>query len=270
MTFSPNKTLIAALVAATTACGESNRTLHPIFIEGRAVETKGDTLIAMTRSGFSGLLVRNNQSRSMDTLGMGVLNSPVHLQAIDDGWLVSDSREGSWWIRVLNHVGQPMDSIGFGNELATPNQFAGLPDGRVVFEVPGGVLMETLAGVTDTFAITDENVGQTGMLVALAGGVLHAVPDKHVTLYNAFGNPRWQLEWQWRESAVFTDIAVDANGRPHMIAAVERDQHFVVYSLDVVTGEIVRWSEPGPDATFLVERLGNIKPDDPSVWVGQR
>jgi hypothetical protein len=261
--------LALALAASSVSCGKSNTTLQPIFIQGRAVEISGDTVVAMTRSGFSGILLRNNRTEIIDTLAYQSVSSPVHLQLLENGWLVSESREGAWWISGLNLEGDRVDSIGFENERPTPHQFAGLPDGRIVLEVPGGVLLSILEGVVDTFVVTDENAGRSGILVALAGGVMHAVPDQHITLYNEFGNPRWRLEWPWRETAVFTDIAVDANGRPHMMAGIARDEHFVVYSLDVVTGEVIRWSEPGPDATFVVERLGLITPDDPVNWAGE-
>lgn len=261
--------MLPVITALSLSCGKSNRSLQPIFIEGRAVETSGDTLIAMTRSGFPGIILRNNRTQKIDTLAFEVVSSPVHLQSHDGGWLVSDSREGSWWIWALDEVGNIVDSIGFSAPMPTANQFARLPEGGIVVESPGGILLKFSGEVADTFAVTEENPGKTGILIALAGGVFHAVPDKHITLYNAFGNPRWRVVWPWMETAAFTDVAVDAHGRPHLIAGIARDQHFIVYSLDVVTGEVIRWSEPGPDATFVVERLGLIKPDDPVAWAGQ-
>jgi hypothetical protein len=242
--------------------------LQPIFIDGRAVEYAGDSLIAMTESGFSGIIVRNRSTGGLDTLGEGVLHSPVHVQSTPDGWLVSDVEGESWRIVALDRGGNPTDTIDAGALDATPHQFARLPDGAVVVETPGGVLTRLLGTVRDTFALTDENPGSTGLLIAAKGGVLHAVPDRHITLYNGLGHARWRVEWPWQNTATVTDLAIDANGRFHVIAGIERNGYFVVYTLASLTGEVIRWSQPGPDATFIVERLGRIKPDDPANWTG--
>jgi len=96
---------------------------------------------------------------------------------------------------------------------------------------------------------------------AAEGGAVQALPGKHITLYNEFGHIRWRIDWPWRETAYVNDLTVDAQGRIHVIAGIPSEKNFVVYSLAAVTGEVVRWSTPGPYASFNVDYLGEIRPD---------
>ena len=143
---------------------------------------------------------------------------------------------------------------------AMPHQFAILPDGRIIVEAKDGRLVALHGDSVSTFV--DVRAGATpGLIAGTHGGVVQALPDKHITLYNQFGHMRWRINWPWRETAVVTDVDVDANGRIHLIAGIPSEKHFVVYSISPATGEVVRWSIPGPSASFLVDHYGAIVPD---------
>ncbi|MFQ5552043.1 MAG: hypothetical protein ACE5FJ_12490, partial [Gemmatimonadales bacterium] len=241
--------------------------LQPIFIDGRAVEPVGDTLVAFTLSGAPGFTVRDRRTNSVRVLGADILQGPVHLQSLAGRWYVSEVSEGAPAIAVLDADGTLEDRIDLAPFDATPHQFAVLPDGGIVVEAPGGLLLTLGPTEIDTFTITDQAESRTGLLVAASGGLLHAVPDHHITLYNGFGNIRWRIEWPWAETAFVSDLSFDVNGRPHVIAGIARTDEFRVYSLSVLTGEVIRWSGQEPNATFLVERWGELKPDIAENWI---
>lgn len=249
-----------ALAAALGGCGRSGSPPQPIFIDGRAVTAVGDTLLAYTRAGLPAVLLRDRRSGTADTLGRGNLHSPLHIQFINDRWYVSDMEDGKPSLVVFTRdrrMERRVDLAGVG---AVPHQFAVLPDNRLVVETAEGRLV---ALVDDSMTIFVEVRGgpKIGLVAAASGGVVQALPDKHITLYNQFGHIRWRIDWPWLETAFVTDLAVDANGRIHIIAGIPSENHFVVYGLAATTGEVVRWSTPGPYASFTVDFLGDIRPD---------
>jgi hypothetical protein len=156
--------------------------------------------------------------------------------------------------------------IAIDSLVSAPHQFAVLPDGRVVVEAPDGRLLALSGDSVTTFALTPRSE-RTGLLVAARGGVLHAVPDRAITLYNAQGNIRWRLDWPWNSSAFVADLSVDSQGRPHVLAGEAGRSGFIVFGLLPETGEVGRWSEAGPFATFVVRPLGDIMPDSAYRWV---
>jgi hypothetical protein len=249
------------LAGGLTACGPSAPPPQPIFIDGRPVTVVGDSVLAFTRSGLSVVLLAHRASGAVfDTLGAGVLHSPLHIQFVGDRWYVSDIEHGRPSLAVFTPDGHLERRIDLARVGATPHQFAVLPDGRIIVEATNGRLLALQDDSVTTFV--DVRAGATpGLIAGTHGGVLQALPDKHITLYNGFGHMRWRINWPWRETAVVTDLDVDANGRIHVIAGIPSEKHFVVYSLSPVTGEVVRWSIPGPSASFVVNHFGAITPD---------
>jgi hypothetical protein len=242
--------------------------LDLIYVDGRAVAAVGDSLFAVTQASSRGIHVYDRRTRQVDTLGTGQLSSPFHIQETNGKWYVSDASEGRASIAILSAEGALERRIFVDTLASGPHQFAVLPDGRIVVEAPDAQLVVFHPGDTvTTFAISDQT-DRAGLLIAGGGGVLHAVPGKALTLYNANGNLRWRLPWPWYEGAFVADLAVDALGRYHVIAGEQGRNRFVVFSLSPTTGEILRWSVPGPYATFVVDRLGHIKPDAERRWVG--
>ncbi len=257
----PSRTGIWALgLVSATACGPSGPWRQPIYIEGRPVLALGDTAIAYTKLGVSGVLILNRSTGTIDTLGPGMLHSPFNLEFDGHRWYVSDIQEGRPSIAIFRADGSPERSIDLSRLSATPHQFAILPDGRIVLEVPGGELVAVAKDSVSSFARFRPGP-RPGLLKGTRGGVLHAVADRDITLYNQFGNIRWRIDWPWRETAYVTAISVDANGRIHLIAGVPSEGTFVVYTLAAESGEVVRWSVPGPHASFTVDRFGEIRPD---------
>jgi hypothetical protein len=88
---------------------------------------------------------------------------------------------------------------------------------------------------------------------------VHAIPDQTITLYNAFGNIRWRVEWPWAETAFVSDLGEDSRGRIQVIAGVAADNTFIAFSMTPATGEVVRWSEPEPIGSFVADRLGEVR-----------
>ena len=258
---------LALAVAGLVGCGPSERRAWPIFVDGRAVAYAPDSALALTASGSPVVLLRHVDSAGVDTLGAGVLHSPLQVQRVGDTWFVSDVDGGQPMVVVFGTDGQVRRRIRLAGIVPVPHQFAALPDGRLVIE-SGGRLVSL---GEDSLALFADSVRgpKTGLLVAAGGGVVHALPDRFITYYNGFGRVRWRIDWPWAESAYVTDLAVDLNGRIHLIAGVPSDSTFVVYSLSNATGEVVRWSVPGPRATFVVDYLGTITPDDRRRWLGQ-
>lgn len=242
------------------ACGGPRFSGQPIFIEGRAVAYAGDSLMAFTRAGHPFVFVQHRRTGTMDTLGLGDLSSPLHIEYSQGRWYISDVEQGRPSIAVFDSQGTLERKIPLARLAATPNQFAVLPDGRIIVEVPGGQLL-ALAGDSTTMFTAFRPGAKSGLLIGAAGGVLHAVPDRHITLYNQFGNIRWRIQWQWRETAFISDVSQDANGRVHLIAGVPSEGSFIVYTLATENGEVVRWSIPGPYASFQVNHFGEIRPD---------
>lgn len=249
-----------ALAGALSACGPSRPAPQPIFIDGRAVTAVGDTLLAFTRSGLPAVLLLHRRSGAVDTLGLGVLHSPLHTQFIASRWYVSDVEEGRPSLVVFGPDGQVERRLNLTRAGAVPHQFAVLPDGRLVVESAEGRLL-ALRGDSITAFVDVRGGPRQGLVIAAAGGVVQALPGKHITLYNEFGHIRWRIDWPWLETAFVTDLTVDAHGRIQVIAGIPSERNFVVYGLAVVTGEVVRWSTPGPYASFVVDYLGNITPD---------
>lgn len=242
------------------ACGPSAPWRQPIYIDGRPVLALGDTAIAYTKLGARGVLILSRSTGTIDTLGPGTLLSPFNLEFDGHRWYVSDVQEGRPSIAIFRADGAPEGRIDLSPLSATPHQFALLPDGRIVVEVPGGQLVALAKDSISSFARFSPGP-RPGLLKGARGGVLHAVADRHITLYNEFGHIRWRIDWPWRATAYVTAISVDANGRIHLIAGVPSEGTFIVYTLAAETGEVVRWSTPGPYASFTVDRFGEIRPD---------
>ncbi len=251
----------AFAVAVFAACDAPAPPGDLIFVDGRAVAPADDSLFAVTRPGSEGFVVLDRRSRNADTLGRNQLFSPFHIQELGGRWYVSDARDGEASIAIFSSTGNLATRIIVDTLVSAPHQFAILPDGRIVLEALDDRLVTLPSdGPASTFTIT-EQAERPGLLVAAAGGVLHALPGKSLTLYNANGNLRWRLPWPWHERAFVADLAVDAQGRYHVLAGEENRNTFVVFSLSPTTGEVLRWSIPGPYATFAVDRMGGIRPD---------
>jgi hypothetical protein len=248
-------------------CGAPRASVDLIFVNGRAVASAGDTLLGITSPGINGLVVRDRRTGAVDTIGGDWLTSPQHVQELDGYWYVSDVANGRTSVVQLAADGSLERRIALDTLVTAPHQFAVLPDGRLVVESPRSELLVLTEEGVKPFALVEAG-RRTGLLVAARGGVVHAVPGRAITLYNAQGNIRWRLDWPWRDAAFVSDLAVDAHGRIHVIAGEEGRDGFVVFSLSPVTGEVVRWSEFGPSATFVVNRMGVIRPDSARNWLG--
>ena len=253
--------LAVALVAACDAPGPAEML---IFIDGRAVAASGDSLLAFTRQGTSEIVVRDRRSGALYRRGTNTLRSPHHIQELDGRWYVSDAEEGAASVVVFSAQWDVERRIPVQDVAAAPHQFAVLPDGRVVVEATEGRLLAVGPDSTSTFALVEQS-DRTGLVVAAAGGVLHAVPKRTLTLYNAQGNIRWRLPWEWGEGVYVSDVAVDGQGRIHVLAGAPGE--FRSFTLSPTTGEVIRWSEPAAAATFVVERLGETKPDSTAHWI---
>ncbi len=258
-----------ALVAGVLlcSCDSSRQSLGLVYLRGRAVEPVGDSLLAMTAEGSDGLILYDLRSKTVDTIGGEFLDSPVQVQNVAGRWYVSDVDDGRPEIVVLSWDGNLERRIELGEISSIAHQFAVLPDGSVVVESSDSQLLRIKEDGIETFALIE--IGMRPSLIAGAdGGVLHAVPGEHMTLYNEFGNIRWRVEWPWADTAFFTDISVDRQGRIHMIAGVPGDNAFRVYTVAREDGDVIAWSGAGPYATFIVERRGRFRPDSASNWLG--
>jgi hypothetical protein len=262
--------LWGGLVSATVALNCANPTAQRnlIFVDGRGVAAIGDSMLAITRQGDASILVRERRTGATYARGSRALTSPHQVQEHDGRWYVSDVEDGTAWIVVFDAEWEVVDRIRIDTLGATPHQFAVLPDGRIVLEGRDAELIQIDGETVSTFA-SFEPSQRTGLLTAASGGVLHAVPDRYVTLYNQHGNIRWRLPWNWEDDAYVADLAVDARGRIHMLFGVANEDSFVCFSLSTPTGEVLRWSQPGPTSTFSVTRLGEIRPDDVDQWIGE-
>lgn len=211
-------------------------------------------------------MVRRSRGGEVRELGAGILHSPWHIQWSNGEWYVSDIEDGKPSVVVLSQTGELRRRIALERYTITPHQFAVLPDGRIVVEAPDARLLAVAGDSSSVFTVT-ERAAKTGLLVAASGGVLHAVPDRYITLYNQFGHIRWRLEWPWARTAYVTEIAIDPQSRIHVLAGVPNDGTFIVYSLSNLTGEVVIWSLPSRKPTFIVDRLGQIKPTEAEKWI---
>lgn len=253
--------LVLSTLALISSCGQQS-TNRLIFLNGRATVSIGDSLFVATSEG-AGLLVLDQTLRGVDTIGATVLSSPFHAQEMNGSLYVSDIVDGRPALVVFrqtpNGMWEMVRQIGLGDITPLSHQFAVLPDERIIVEAPDDRLVALRGDTVTTFALTELGP-RPSLLVGARGGVFHAVPDRSITLYNEFGHIRWRREWQWAETAFFSDVAVDAKGRIHMLAGVPSDETFIVYTIVGDTGEIERWSTPAPTATFEVTPFGEVLP----------
>ena len=226
----------------------------------------GDSLVAVTSREAAAIIVYDRLGRVVDTLGQGVLQSPAHLQIMGADWYVSDLRDGRPVVVVLGRDGAVRRTVPVGDVAAHAHQFAVLPDGAVVVESRDGRLAALRGDSAATFAAVE--IGpRPSLLLGAGGGVLHAVPDRHITLYNGFGNIRWRIDWPWAATAYIGDLSQDRRGRIHALAGVEATNTFIAYTFEEGTGEIIRWSDETAAGSFLVDRLGEIVPAE-GRWMG--
>lgn len=247
---------------ASLACNSPVSVERPVFIQGRAVATAGDSLYAAAAPG--GPLVVFHPDGHADSLGGGVLHDPLTVQWDAGAWWVSDLVDGAPSVVRITPDGSTR-RIPLAGTAVQPHQFAVLPDGRLIVEGSERRLVAVRDDSVTTFAVVPASE-RPSLVIGASGGVLHAVPDAQVTLYNAFGHERWRLEWPWVETAHVSAIATDAVGRIHLLSGVADEGTFLVYSLDPSTGEVVRWSEADSTATFTVDRLGKVTPAAGGRW----
>ena len=258
--------ILATLVLIAAACGIPGPDSTPLFVDGRAVASSSDGVLAITSAGTPGVVLYDQDTRSRTKIGADDLASPAHVQWNDGLWYVSDVDEGRAEIAVFDSNGTLIDRVMLGSVATVAHQFAVLPDGQIVVETADDRLVAVTADTITTFALTDESP-RTGMLLAVRGGVLHVVPHRTLTLYNGLGKIRWRVEWPWVDALFLTDIAVDPHGRPMILSGHEGRDGFVVFGLDANTGEVIVWME-GPTATFSIRKYGDIQPDSPAEWLG--
>ena len=263
-----DRVITTLCLLALVAC-ERPRPVELVYLDGRAVEPVGDSLLTFTSESEQSLISLTVGSLDPTVLGSSHLTSPVHVQHVNGDWYVSDAEQGKPVIVILGPNGSLKRRLDIGDHTSLLHQFAILPDGRAVVQAKNSRLVVLDEDTATTFALTD--VGSRPSLIAAAGGgVLHAVPDHHITLYNGLGNIRWRIEWPWRESAYVTDVSVDRLGRIHLIVSGEEPDTFIVFTIQPETGEVVRWSVPGPYATFVVGVFGEVRPDSTDNWVRRR
>ncbi len=255
------------VVALATACGPPSDSGDLIFVDGRAVAAAGDSVLALTRQGQSSIILRDRRTGAVYTRGAEALHSPHHVQERQGMWYVSDVDDQGAWVVSFDAQWEVTARRRVDTVATAAHQFAVLPDGRIVVEGKNARLVAIDGDTLQTFALFDPAT-RTGLLVAAQGGVIHAVPDRYITLYNANGNIRWRLPWQWHEGVFVSDLAVDPQGRIHMLASEGGARsRFVCFTLSQATGEVVRWSEPGSAATFVATRLGEIVSDSVDHWL---
>jgi hypothetical protein len=228
----------------------------------------GDSMFAVTSAQAGGIVLYDRRGDVRDTLGVGILHNPDHLQLVGDAWYVSDVEQGHPVIVVLGTDGALRRRIDLEGLTNQPHQFAVLPDGGIVVESPDARLVTLRGDSVTTFAPVEVGT-RPSLLLGAGGGVLHAVPDKQITLYNGFGHIRWRIEWPWAETAFVSDLSEDARGRLHVIAGVPQDNTFIAYTLALGTGEVVRWSVPATEGSFVVDRLGEVVPAAGGRWSGK-
>jgi hypothetical protein len=230
-----------------------------VFLAGRAVEPDGDSAFAVAARDAGAVVIYDRSGRVRDTLGIGILHNPDHVESQGGTWYVSDLDDGQPAVAVLGRDGALIRRVPLAGVAAQPHQFAVLPDGGIVVEATGGQLVLLRGDSVATFAVVESSI-RPSLLRGAGGGVLHAIPDQTITLYNAFGNIRWRVEWPWAETAFVTSVGEDSRGRLHFLAGVAEDNTFIAYSMIAATGEIVWWSEPQAEASFVVGRRGDPSP----------
>jgi hypothetical protein len=230
-----------------------------VFLAGRTVEPDGDSAFAVAARDAGAVVIYDRSGRVRDTLGIGILHNPDHVESQGGTWYVSDLDDGQPAVAVLGRDGALIRRVPLAGVAAQPHQFAVLPDGGIVVEAMGGQLVLLRGDSVATFAVVESGI-RPSLLRGAGGGVLHAIPDQTITLYNAFGNIRWRVEWPWAETAFVSGISEDSRGRLHYLAGVAQDNTFIAYSMTSGTGEIVWWSEPQTEASFIVGRLGEPTP----------
>lgn len=251
--------VLAGAVALLPGCDAPAATFAPIFLAGRAVEPDGDSALAVTDRGAGALIVYDRAGVVRDTLGRGILRNPDHVELQGATWHVSDLNDGRPEVVKLGRDGVLAGRVSLAGIAIQPHQFAALADGGIVVEAAGGRLVTLRGDSVSTFAVVEVG-SRPSLLLGAGGGVLHAIPDQTITLYNAFGNIRWRVEWPWAETAFVSAFSEDARGRIHVLAGVEQDNTFIAYSMTPGTGEVVWWSEPQREASFVVDRLGKLSP----------
>lgn len=211
------------------------------------------------------ILVRDARGTLVDSIGAGVLRNPTAVQAVTDTWYVGDVDSAGFAVEVFTAAGQPVRRVPLSAAAPVTSQFAPLPDGRIVVEGSGARLVAVSGDSVTTFALVLTGT-RPSLLAAADGGVVHAVPDKTITFYNGFGHIRWRVDWPWVSTAFVSGIAVDAEGRVHLISGVGDTGTFIVYTLAKASGEIVRWSVAESTATFVVNQLGAVSRGDTLRW----
>jgi len=259
---SPSGKILAGVavgaLALLSGCDAPASTVEPIFLSGRAVEPDGDSLFAVTARDAGALVIYARDGEVRDTLGLGILHNPDHVQIMNDRWYVSDVDAGQPAIVILDRAGRLERRVSLAGIAIQAHQFAVLPDGAIVVEGSEGRLLALRGDSVSTFAVVE--VGRRpSLMLGAGGGVLHAIPDQTITLYNGFGNIRWRVEWPWAETAFVSDVGEDSRGRIHFLAGVAQDNTFIAYSITPGTGEVVRWSEAQRESSFVVDRLGEIR-----------
>ncbi|HEX9631973.1 MAG TPA: hypothetical protein VGA02_05865 [Gemmatimonadales bacterium] len=255
----PAYLLLTGAVALLPGCDAPAPTVEPVFLAGRAVEPDGDSAYAVTSREAGALVVYDRAGRVRDTLGVGILRHPDRVEIQGDAWYLSDLDDGRPVVVVLGRDGTLRRRVPLAGIAIQPHQVAVLPDGGIVVEAAGGRLVVLRGDSVSTFAVVDV-ASRPSLLRGAGGGVLHAVPDRTITLYNGFGNIRWRVEWPWAETAFVTSVGEDSRGRLHFLAGVAEDNTFIAYSMIAATGEIVWWSEPQAEASFVVGRRGDPSP----------
>lgn len=245
-----------------SACNPPITNRSPVFIAGRPVAAIGDTVFGVAAAGGPVIVLR--ASGIPDTIGRGALEDPFAIQRSGDAWWVSDVREGLPAVVRLARSAPPI-TIPLGREAVQPHQFAVLPDGGLVYEVADHRLVVRRGDSVATFAVVERG-DRPSLLTAASGGALHAVPGKHITLYNAFGHVRWRITWPWVETAHMAAATVDPRGRIQLLSGVADEGTFIVYTIEPSSGEITRWSVPDSNATFTVDRLGDVSVAGRQYW----
>jgi hypothetical protein len=257
----PSRSLIAGVgaLALVMGCGAPTTTYEPVFLAGRAVAPVGDSLFAATSTRVAAVIFYDRRGRPRDTLGLGVLANPGRVQVLDGSTYVSDVAQGHPLLMVFGPDGALRRTIRLDGMASQAHQFAVLPDGGVVIESRDARLLVLRGDSTATFAPVEVGT-RPSLLVGADGGVLHAIPDKMITLYNGFGHIRWRIDWPWQESAFVADVASDRRGRIHFLVGDPATGTFTAQTLAPATGEVVRWSEPTSGSSFVVDRLGQVVP----------
>ena len=80
-----------------TGCGAPSTSQDLIFVDGRAVASAGDSLLAIARQGERAITVRERETGAVFPRGEQALTSPHHVQERAGIWYVSDAAEEGVW-----------------------------------------------------------------------------------------------------------------------------------------------------------------------------